>query len=238
MNNSENEIDVLLKRFQERYRQKKILNLLISFVIIVMGISSVIFIYEYDKEGLLTFRWMTVDGTIFTTIMTICFVAVNLTELIEDTELTMRFAYFARLSSAVAEGLIMTVVLISQLPMFPQHMHILRYDMMCMHILIPILTITSFVFNDSPMPHLGFWDLMKGTSFITVYAIVILTLIQSGVVVKELIPYFFLDLEALGAPMSVAVFLIIYGIGYLLSLGLSILNRKLYWNWFRNLNES
>ena len=132
----------------------------------------------------------------------------------------------------------MTVVLISQLPMFPQHMHILRYDMMCMHILIPILTITSFVFNDSPMPHLGFWDLMKGTSFITVYAIVILTLIQSGVVVKKLIPYFFLDLEALGAPMSVAVFLIIYGIGYLLSLGLSTLNRKLYWNWFRNLKES
>lgn len=237
MINSEKDIDEILVQFQKRYRQKKILNLVISAAIIVMGISSVLFIYYFDGEGLLTFRWMTVDGTIFTTLMTIFFVAVNTTELIEDTELTLRSVYFARLSSAVAESLILIVVLISQLPVFPQHMHILRYDMMCMHILIPLLTILSFVYNDSPMPRLRFKDLMKGTWFISVYAVVILSLITSGVVTRQMIPYFFLDLEAMGPIMSAVVFLFIYGLGYLLSLGISTLNRKLYWNWFRNLKK-
>lgn len=237
MNHNEKEIDAILDRFQKRYRQKKILNLVISALIIVMGISSVLFIYHFDGEGLLTFRWMTVDGTIFTTLMTIFFVAVNTMELIEDTELTRRSVYFARLSSAVAESLILIVVLLSQLPVFPQHMHILRYDMMCMHILIPLLTILSFVYNDSPMPHLKFRDLMKGTAFITFYAVVILTLIETGVITKEMIPYFFLDLDAMGIVLSIVVFLFIYGLGYLLSLGLSTLNRKLYWNWFRNLKQ-
>lgn len=37
--------------------------------------------------------------------------------------------------------------------------------------------------------------------------------------------------------ISVVVFLFIYGLGYLLSLGISTLNRKLYWNWFRNLKK-
>lgn len=151
---------------QLNVENRKVINMFSTGHILWIAISFVLFIYYFDGEGLLTFGWMTVDGTIFTTLMTIFFVAVNTTELIEDTELTLRSVYFARLSSAVAESLILIVVLISQLPVFPQHMHILRYDMMCMHILIPLLTILSFVYNDSPMPRLRFKDLMKGTWFI------------------------------------------------------------------------
>ena len=117
-------IERIEQRFKRRYRQKKLTNLLISAVIVLLGITSVLYIWNYDRDGVLTFRWMTVDGTIFTTVIAFFYIAVNLLEITRYTELTSRLAYFMRLASAVAESLIMAVVLLSQLPVFPQHMHI------------------------------------------------------------------------------------------------------------------
>ena len=98
-------------------------------------------------------------------------------------------------------------------------MIIMRYDMFCMHVLIPVLAIASFVINDSPLGKLSFGETMIGTAFVT----------------GEYIPYFFLDFRHLGS-LSILVFsLLIYATGYSLSLLLSFLNRKLYWRWFRNL---
>ena len=64
---------------------------------------------------------MTVDGTLFTTFGAIVYIAVNLVELLRKTELTRVSAYYIRLSSAVAESVILSVVLVSQLPFFPEH---------------------------------------------------------------------------------------------------------------------
>ena len=227
--------DQILDSFDRRCRMKKMVNLLLCAVIIILGISSVLFIWNHDQEGILTFRWMTVDGTIYTTVMTMFILAVNVVELEEQTELTERHVYFARLSSAVAECLILVVALLSQLPFFSEHMHLTRYDMFCMHVMIPLLTVISFAINDPPVGPLKLREIFIGTDFVTVYAAVIIPLIAANVITDEYIPYFFLDVRNMKMPYVAGCFAVIYGIAFLISYCLYRLNRKLYWGWFRHL---
>lgn len=227
------QIEQIEQRFKRRYNRKKLLNILISAVIVVLGVSSVIFIWSYDRDGVLTFRWMTVDGTIFTTVIALCYIAVNAFEIVRYTELTSRIVYFMRLASAVAESLIMVIVLLSQLPFSQQHMHILRYDMFNMHLLIPILTVASFALNDSPIGKLRLGKLFHGTWFITLYAAVVLSLILTGIIPEEMIPYSFMDVAHMPALVVALCFVFVYGIGLLLSWLLSRWNQKLSWRWFR-----
>ena len=133
------------QNFDRQYRIKKLVNLAVSLIIVALGVSSFIYIYVHDGDGWLTFRWHTVDGTLFTTILSVCFVAIDIIDFKNLSEHSSTFVYFARLAASVAEGLIMIVVLVSQLPIFSEHMHIFRFDMFNMHILIPLLMIASFV---------------------------------------------------------------------------------------------
>lgn len=226
-------IDQAIADFDSRYRTKKILNIAISVLIVLCGIFSIYFIFKYDKEGLLTFRWMTVDGTIFTTVLTTLFIIINIIEITRKTELTRSLVYFIRLSSSVAESLILIVVLLSQLPFFSQHMHILRIDMFFMHLLIPVLTILSFVLNDSPLGRLKFRQLWHGTAFVTVYAAIIIALIQGNVIAGDKIPYFFLDFDNMPISMIILGFIFIYAISLGMAKLLAFLNRRYYWMWFR-----
>ena len=110
MSDSVRELENKMKDFDNRYRAKKIVNMICSIIIIFMGVFSVIYIYEFDNDGIMTFRWMTVDGTIYTTILTIIVVACNVYELIRKTEVSRKVVYLLRLSSAVTEGIIIIVV--------------------------------------------------------------------------------------------------------------------------------
>lgn len=226
-------LEKLENYFDWRYREKKILNLFVGAMIIVMCVFALIYMANIDREGLLMLRWMTVDGTLFTLILTLFFFVVNIVELSRNTELTRRAVYFTRLSSAVAESVIIIVVLISQLPVFPMHMHIARPDMFFMHIAIPLLVIASFTMNDSPLGKLSRKEIFYGTSFVTFYAVIVLSLIGSGVIKREYIPYGFLDIKAMSIPVIIATVASFYVMGYALSAWLSETNRKLYWRWFR-----
>ena len=226
-------IERIEQLFKQRYKVKKLVNLIISIMIVILGISSVVYIWNYDQDGILTFRWMTVDGTIFTTAIAMFYVIVNIAEMARYTELTSVAVYYMRLASAVAESIIMVVVLLSQMPFSPEHMHILRYDMFNMHVLIPVLTVVSFILNDSPIGKLTFLQKLHGTWFVTLYAAVILTLIGREIIPAEQIPYFFLDVANMPIVMTLGCFLFIYALGYLLSHCLSTWNRKLSWLWFR-----
>ena len=234
---SAKKIEKIEQRFQKRYQTKKIVNLVISLLIAILGILSVIYIWNHDQDGLLTFRWMTVDGTIFTTVISFAFTIVNITEILKYTELTSKTVYFARLASAVAEGLILIVVLLSQLPFFPEHMHILRFDMFQMHIVIPILTISSFVLNDSPLGRLRFPQILQGTWFVTLYAVTILGLILSGTIPSDMIPYAFLDVFHMNGLSIFLTVCFIYALSIFLSRYLSELNRKLSWIWFKDITR-
>ena len=227
-------IERIEQLFKKRYRIKKLANLLISAVIVLLGVTSFVFIWSFDRDGVLTFRWMTVDGTVFTTVIAFLYIAMNILEIARYTELTSRIVYYMRLASAVAESLIMVVVLLSQLPVSPQHMHILRYDMFNMHLVIPILTVVSFITNDSPIGKQRFRKLWHGTWFVTLYAAVVLTLIFTGVIPQEMIPYAFMDFAHMPALAILACFVFIYGMGILLSFCLYRWNRKLSWLWFKD----
>ena len=230
------EIELIEERFKQRYKLKKAVNMIISEIITVLGVVSFNFIWNYDNDVLLTFRWMTVDGTVYTTLISFVFVIVDMFEIIRYTELTKENVYFMRLSAAVAEGLIFCVVLLSQLPISPEHMHIFRFDMFNMHIVIPILMIGSFIFNDSPLGKLSFIDRLRGCWFVTIYALIILILILTGIIPSEQIPYFFLDVYNMPYLTALGCFGFIYALSLLLSLCLSELNRKLSWVWFKGIN--
>lgn len=226
-------IEQIEEYFKKRYKEKKRLNLIISLIVVILGTFAIIYIWNYDREGILTFRWMTVDGTIFTSIMAFAFIVISLVELRWYTEVTSRLVYFMRLSSAVGEGLIIVLVLLSQLPMSPSHMHILRPDMFCMHIVIPILTICSFVINDSPVGRLGMFKRLHGLWFVNSYAIVMTALILQGVITEEEVPYFFLDILNMPVLRGVGCYAVLYIMAYALTCILYRLNKKLSWMWFR-----
>ncbi|RKM57552.1 hypothetical protein D6855_13470 [Butyrivibrio sp. CB08] len=231
--------DVNLEAFEQdytrRYRMKKRVNIAVCSLIFILGVLSVFFIFKFDKEGILTFRWLTVDGTIFTTVGALIYIVVNLIEMYGKTEVTSLSAYYVRLSCAVAEALIMVVVLMSQLPFFEEHMHIFRFDMFNMHILIPILTISSFVLNDAPIGKIKPLKRLRGTWFVTFYAVIIITLIQTGTISGDMIPYFFLDFANMPVWLILVTFVVIYGSAYLLAFGISELNRRMSWRWFKNI---
>ncbi len=224
-------IEKLAEYLEKRYIQKKLLNLFLGALITLLCVFALIYMENIDREGILILRWMTVDGTLFTLILTVFFFAVNIIELRKNTELTRRAVYFARLSSAVAEAVIIIVVLQSQLTDSP--MHVFRPDMFCMHIIIPLLVIASFTMNDSPLGKLKKREILYGTSFVTFYAVIILTLIGSGVIRGEYIPYSFLDIRSMSLSSFAAIAALFYVMGYALSALLSVLNRKVYWGWYR-----
>jgi hypothetical protein len=106
-------------------------------------------------------------------------------------------------------------------------MHIARYDMFTMHILIPVLTISSFIMNDSPIGTIRPLRRLHGTWLITLYAITIVSFIKAGIIVDDLIPYTFLDIDNMPVIAIIGCLIFVYGIGYLLSTVLYRLNKKI-----------
>ena len=227
----------VFEAFEHRYRQKKTINICISGLIAILGITS--FLYGIRLESIPTiFRWMTVDGTIFTTLGAIAFIAINIVEVSKNTEMTRTTVYYIRLSSAVAESVIMIVVLFSQLPFAMEHLPMFdRYDSFVMHVLVPLLGISSFLMNDSPIGKLSATQRLHGTWFVSFYAVIVVPLIATGAIPTDMIPYFFLDFRHYAWATAIA-FVFIYGCAYLMGWYLSEKNRKLSWLWFKGIAQN
>lgn len=223
----------LLGAFNERYRRKKFTNLIVSFLILLFGISS--FLFGLHLEPHITIlRFMTVDATLFTTLGSLFYIVVNIIEVRKNTELTSRLIYYVRLSSAVAEMVILTVVTLSHMPFSAEAIPVIdRYDSFIMHAVIPALTVTSFAINDSPIGKLKPMKRWHGTWFVTCYAVISLSLVMTGVLEGSMIPYYFLDVPNNPLGLTVIAFLVVYATAYLMSWLLSELNRRLSWIWFR-----
>ena len=69
-------------------QKKKKLNLALNLLISALGISS-LFIKFFLVDGLLAFRAFTVDGNIFTTVVSVIAVIVNIKELVKGSESTI-----------------------------------------------------------------------------------------------------------------------------------------------------
>ena len=209
----------------ESLLRKNLTNMGVSALIVLLGASS--FLYGLTLEPSVTiFRFLTVDGTLFTTAGALVCLFVNLVEILLGRDIRSRFTYYVRLAMAVAESVIFIVVVFSQLPVFSQHLPMFdRYDSFVMHVLIPILGVGSFLFNDSPQGRLTFRQRWQGTWFVTFYAVIILSLISSQRLPSELIPYFFLDYRGQGWGIFSLAFVFVYTVAYLMSWGLSEWNR-------------
>lgn len=227
----------LLEKFNKRFRAKKHLNLGVSALLLLLGVSSFLFGLTLEPS-VIVLRFMTVDGTLFTTAGALAYIIINLVESRRTTELTSIPIYYIRLSAAVAEMVILTVVLISHLPFSSESIPMFdRYDSFVMHVAIPPLMLFSFVINDAPIGKLKPGKIWHGTWFVSFYAVVILSLICSGTLEHSLIPYFFLDVTHNPLWLTLGAFVIVYGIAYFMSWMLSELNRRLSWLWYRGFSK-
>lgn len=174
--------------------KKKKLNLALNILISALGISSLFIIFFFDY-GLLAFSFFTVDGNLFTAVVSVIAVAVNYRELRAGKESGSRRMFFLQLASAVTEAVIFIVVMIGRLPAFPDNPRIAPYHMFCLHVAIPILAVLRFIFFERPRGVLPPGKLLIRAIPIGVYGVGVITAIKLGVLPASLAPYSFLDFE-------------------------------------------
>ena len=219
---------------KKRNTYKKAVSILICLITTFLGITATIYKVRYEGGFLTCFREMTVCSTVLTSLTSAILVILNIYEMKIGSEETFPQLYYWRLSSAVTGMMVLLIVLIGYLPFFSDHPVIGRYDMINMHVIIPLLTIGSFVFNDSPVGKLSPKQRLGGLNIITVYTVFILMLIITNVIPENKIPYSFLDIRHQPVWYILLAFVVVYGGGYLLSWMFYKLNMKLSWIWYRN----
>lgn len=229
-------IDQYERAFRNRYRVKKIVSTIVDLLIFlsaVIGIYDSVFVRNYILVDRL--RYMTWIGSIFTSLVCLAFSIVNIIQLITNNEHTSVLAYYMRLSSATTELLIFTVVIIGLLPTVPDKPDFTSITGFVMHLFIPIATILSFIFSDVPIGKLRGLKPFNGTWFITIYAVVIMFLLISGLLSQELAPYSFLNIYKNPLWYSTIVLIIIYALSFSFAKLLSNLNLKFTWFWYKDI---
>lgn len=180
---------------EETIIKKKKLNLALNILISALGISS-LFIKIFLKEGVLAFRYFTIDGNLFTTVVSVIAVFVNFRELRARQESGSRRLFFLQLASAVTEAVIFIVVMVGFLPVFPDKPTVTPCDSFCLHVAIPILAVLRFIFFEKPQGILKPGKLLMGAIPIGVYGVGVVTAIKLGILPTSLAPYSFLDFDS------------------------------------------
>ncbi len=146
---ADNSIDELSIWFSKRYKLKKRVNALFCFFIAF---------------------W----GTIFTSAVSLISGIVCVIEAARETEVTKKSVYFLRLSSATTESVIFTVVMVGLIPLVPDEPDIYSYPGIMMHLVVPIVTVMSFLLNDPPYGKPKPVEPMRGTLFLAIYGVVMI----------------------------------------------------------------
>ena len=225
----------ILQQMKKRNRTRKTLNLAICLFIAVLGIASTIYKVRYEGGFITCFREMTVCSTVLTTLTSMALIPLNLFEIKLGSEVTFKVLYYFRLSSAVTEFIVLMITLTGFLPFFQDNPVIGRFDMFNMHLLIPLLMIGTFLFNDSAIGTVPRRKLWYGLTIITIYGVFILTLILTYVIPENKIPYSFLDVRNQPLWLPILAFIVVYGVGYLLSWAFYLLNKKCSWLWYKGI---
>ena len=193
-------------------------------VVFVLGLISLTVAVARDGEQWQrAFRFMTVIGTLYTTLLSGVVFAVTLRNRDRaDTPL-----FFLRLCAAVSECVIAIVILLSFLPFIPDSPDIFRFDSFVMHVAIPLLTVISFVVCARPAGDMPPLTHFNGSWLLVVYSAVVTALIITGVMPTEDIPYSFLEIRTRPLWYVLLSAGIIFGTAYFLSFLLSAVNRRL-----------
>lgn len=209
------------------------LNLLLSVLLLAVGASSlVVSALSKDEENfLMTFRYMTMNGTAFTTLTALILSIVCAAELRTGRKILRRQLYYFRLCAAVTECIIAAVILLSFFPFVPDNPDLLTYDSFCMHIILPLLTIVSFLLNPSPAESVHPLKRLSCAWLITLYAAVVTVLILTGAIPQDKIPYSFMDFGSHPLSYSICIGCFVYSFAYILSVWLTDGNRRLSRLW-------
>ena len=192
--------------------------------VFVLGLISLTVAVARDGEQWQrAFRFMTVIGTLYTTLLSGVVFAVTLRNRDRaDTPL-----FFLRLCAAVSECVIAIVILLSFLPFIPDSPDIFRFDSFVMHVAIPLLTVISFVVCARPAGDMPPLTHFNGSWLLVIYSAVVTALIITGVMPTEDIPYSFLEISTRPLWYVLLSAGIIFGTAYFLSFLLSAVNRRL-----------
>ena len=211
------------------------LNIFISSLVFLFGTSSLIVsaIRQPEQNFFLEFRFMTVNGTLFSTLISLLVLSISAVELQKGRELWSAKLYYLRLSSAVTETIIAVVILMSFFPFVPDNPNIFTFESFCMHIVIPPLSIISFVLNKSPVVRMSSIKRFNCAWFITLYAAVVITLIILDLIPPEKIPYSFMDIKKRPVWYMFYFGCFIYSLTYVVSFLLTDLNNRASFYWRR-----
>ncbi len=217
-----------------RFKYKKQLNILISLTISVLGFCSffISVVRDMNWDFLSDFRFMTINGTVFTSIISLITAVISLAEIIKGEDIKLEKFYFLRLTSVVTESIIAIVILMSLFPFIPDKPNILKYDSFNMHVIIPILTIISFLIAEPPSDKIKPIMRFNGSALITIYSVIIVSLILWGVIPQKDIPYSFLEVNTRPLWYILLAGVIIYAGAYFLSWGYIELNKKISKSWY------
>lgn len=217
-----------------RFKYKKQLNILISLTISVLGFCSffISVVRDMNWDFLSDFRFMTINGTVFTSIISLITAVISLAEIIKGEDIKLEKFYFLRLTSVVTESIIAIVILMSLFPFIPDKPNILKYDSFNMHVIIPILTIVSFLIAEPPSEKIKPIMRFNGSALITIYSVIIVSLILWGVIPQSEIPYSFLEVNTRPLWYILLAGVIIYTGAYFLSWGYIELNKKISKSWY------
>ena len=217
-----------------RFKYKKQLNILISLTISVLGFCSffISVVRDMNWDFLSDFRFMTINGTVFTSIISLITAVISLAEIIKGEDIKLEKFYFLRLTSVVTESIIAIVILMSLFPFIPDKPNILKYDSFNMHVIIPILTIVSFLIAEPPSDKIKPIMRFNGSALITIYSVIIVSLILWGVIPQSEIPYSFLEVNTRPLWYILLAGVIIYAGAYFLSWGYIELNKKVSKSWY------
>ena len=215
------------------------MNLLISSLLVFFGVSSLVVsaLSKAEENFFLEFRYMTVNGTVFTTLISLIIAIVCVTQMATGRQLRLRQLSYLRLCSAVTETIIGVVILLSLFPFVPDNPNILTYDSFSMHVIIPLLSILSFLLNRSPVESIHPLLRLNCAWLITLYAAVVIALILGGLIPQEKIPYSFLEFNTRPIGYFIYFGCFIYSFTYVLSFLFTDLNRRISFYWIEE-NET
>jgi len=187
--------EIVNLKSEKLLQTKKYLNLSMNLLIAVLGVTS-LFVKFFMIDGVVAFRAFTVNGNLYTTIVSIVAVVMNLKELFSKKEADNSKMFYFELASAVTEAVIFIVVMIGYLPFFDDDPKITPYHMFCLHLAIPVLAVVRFILFEKPQGVLKPALLLRGSIPIGVYGFGVIIAIKTGILPIRLVPYSFLNFEA------------------------------------------
>lgn len=238
-NRKRSDLDRVAAEFDRRYRIKKSVNAVFNLLIAVSGTFVFLYTIIVLKRSVLSrLKYMTFCSTLFTSAVSLFTFIVCILEAKRRTEVTKKAVYFLRLSAALTESIVLAVVLFGLTPLVPDKPDIRTMVGIMTHLVIPPMTVLSFIYNEAPIGKLKPLEPFLGTWYITTYAAVMTVLFGTGIVPSELAPYSFLDFKHHSFIYPIMCLAGIYLVGYLVALLLSKLNMRCSWTWFRGLGRS